>query len=338
MSCSKKESKTLTTGFHGKSAYGIFNPTNTDTKRVVNHQSTSTLQTPSKTLSKEGFNHATKKMFHKRTTVFDSGSKNRQDMSPSNPNNTYFTNHQKNNISDINRTWVAKDGFCDNITSEMYIHKKKRVKEYEKKIGLRDYVNNHPKRVLKENDTKKQYDRQSQIACLGGNHIREEPKKHVKNMFNSNSTADIYMNQHVWNRNIFTNNQDKHLKVQKENLMPKDRRTGSLSKLQATTPELENMGIWKPTRFSDPRKKSDGKFNRGMLHQNSADIKKTYFGAPVYQTHKNWDYSGKKKTEEWRNKSQGGKSMEMKQIPAKRESNSTQKKLDFLTGSISNFN
>lgn len=335
MSCTKTDHFTPT-GFYGKSAYGFYKPQDVDTRRVINPQST-----PTHSVKKEeGFGHATKKMFHSSSKNNNSESKYRSDMSPSNPNNTYFTNQAKH-ISEICKSSVKRDGFCDNITSDMYVHKKKRVKEYEKNIGLREYLKTNNRRVLKEgNDTKKQYDRLSQIVCLGGNQnaLREEPKKNVKNLFNSNSTADIYMNQHVWNRNIFTNNQDRDLKKQKENLIPKDKRTGSLSKLQATTPELEHMGIWRPTRpIADIRKKSNGKYNTGMLHQTSPDINKTYFGAAIYQTHKNWDHTGKKRNKNWEKARKGGTSTEMRLIPAKREAQSAKKKIDFLTGSIPSF-
>jgi len=84
----------------------------------------------------------------------------------------------------------------------MYVEKIKRVKNYEASINLREYKKS--KRVLKENDTKVKYDRKSQIACLGGSNIREEPIDKYKNAHNFGTTSKVYMNEHMWNKNIFT--------------------------------------------------------------------------------------------------------------------------------------
>ena len=120
---------------------------------------------------------------------------------------------------------------------------KKRRATYEKNVGMREYGNTKSKRVLKENSFK-EYDRKSQIKCLPGSDYREAPGPADSNKFHYSRTSDIYMQQHVFKRNVFPS--QTNIKVEnRENLKSRDPKKGSLTKLLATTPELEDLGFWK---------------------------------------------------------------------------------------------
>ena len=170
-----KHARNSSAHYFGKSAYGFFSPEKVSTIRVIHPE----ISTPPKKDQKTSLGHVTKKMFHPTT-------KSSKVMS---------------NLSSICKNTVKRDGFCDVLKPEMYTYMKKRRANYEKNVNLREYANTGAnKRVLKENEFK-QYDRKSQIKCLPGSDYREEPG--VKNKFNFGHTSDVYMNQHLWKRNVF---------------------------------------------------------------------------------------------------------------------------------------
>jgi hypothetical protein len=213
-----RHSRNNSASYFGKSSYGYFMPEYVDTKRVIQPE----VSRPSTASKGSEVGHSTKKMFHTPTTS---------------------AQRILSNLSSICKSTVRRDGFCDNIKPDQYTYMKKRRASYEKNVRMREYGNRKPRRVLQENSFK-EYDRKSQIKCLPGSDYRETPNSIDSNKFHFGRTSDIYMQQHVFKSKVFPS--QTNIRVEnRENLKSRDPKKPSLTKLLATTPELEDLGFWK---------------------------------------------------------------------------------------------
>lgn len=181
----------------------------------------------------------------------------------------------------------------------MYTHAKKRKDVYDHNIALREYKSSANKRVIKGTETFNQYDLKSQIACLPGSKIRESPIVKTKKSA-LGRTSDTYMNEHMWNKDIFASDSlgdnNKQYLANKENYN-KNRNarrggSGDVSKLLATTPQLEAQGHWKQEKF---RKKHEGLYNQSIYKTTTNNYLKSFFQYPK----RSFDACGKKRNQDW---------------------------------------
>jgi hypothetical protein len=88
--------------------------------------------------------------------------------------------------------------------------------------------------------------------------------------------------------------------------------------------------------ISSERKKSEGKFNPGIYAETGSDLTKSYFGNST-NSYKNFSSYGKKRERAWDETRLGGRSGNMKLIPAQKDSESRARKIQSLSGSIMSF-